>query len=72
MLFSPTRRGRCFVNVCIVSAVLAIVLPAAIAPPVTAEELVTTSPELKLGLRDAIQAAVDNNVNVRLLKERIG
>ena len=28
-------------------------------------------PELKLSLRDAIQAAVDNNVNVRLLKERI-
>jgi len=59
------------VNVCIVSAVLAIVLLAMIASPVTAEELVTTSPELKLSLRDAIQAAVDNNVNVRLLKERI-
>ena len=58
-------------NVCIVSAVLAIVLLAMIASPVTAEELVTTSPELKLSLRDAIQAAVDNNVNVRLLKERI-
>lgn len=28
-------------------------------------------PELKLSLRDAIQAAIDNNVNVRLLKERI-
>jgi outer membrane protein TolC len=29
------------------------------------------SPELRLSLHDAIQAAVDNNVNVRLLKERI-
>ena len=28
-------------------------------------------PELRLSLRDAIQAAIDNNVNVRLLKERI-
>lgn len=71
MLFSATRRGRWFVNVCIVSTVLAIVLLATIASPVTAEELVITGPELKLSLRDAIQAAVDNNVNVRLLKERI-
>lgn len=29
------------------------------------------SPELRLSLRDAIQAAIDNNVNVSLLKERI-
>ena len=36
-----------------------------------AEEGGTTPPELKLSLRDAIQAAIDNNVNVRLLKERI-
>jgi len=35
------------------------------------EEREATPPELKLGLRDAIQAAIDNNVNVRLLKERI-
>lgn len=28
-------------------------------------------PELRLSLREAIQAAIDNNVNVRLLKERI-
>lgn len=31
----------------------------------------TGSPELRLSLRDAIEAAIDNNVNVRLLKERI-
>ncbi|MBS0173731.1 MAG: TolC family protein [Nitrospira sp.] len=30
-----------------------------------------TPPELRLSLHDAIQAAIDNNVNVRLLKERI-
>ena len=28
-------------------------------------------PELQLSLRDAIQAAINNNINVRLLKERI-
>ena len=32
---------------------------------------VRAPPELRLSLRDAIQAAIDNNVNVRLLKERI-
>ena len=39
--------------------------------PVVAEEFEGNPPELKLSLREAIQAAVDNNVNVRLLKERI-
>lgn len=38
---------------------------------VKAAELETNPPELKLSLREAIQAAVDNNVNVRLLRERI-
>ena len=37
-----------------------------------AEEVTeSNAPELRLSLRDAIQAAIDNNVNVRLLKERI-
>ena len=38
---------------------------------VAAEDPATSPPELRLSLRDAIQAAIDNNVNVRLLKERI-
>ena len=38
---------------------------------VAAEVSDSSPPELKLSLRDAIQAAIDNNVNVRLLKERI-
>lgn len=38
---------------------------------VAAEESGPVPPELRLSLRDAIQAAIDNNVNVRLLKERI-
>jgi outer membrane protein len=39
---------------------------------VAAEELTGSDPpELRLSLRDAIQAAIDNNVNVSLLKERI-
>ena len=36
-----------------------------------AEELPDRPPELRLSLHDAIQAAVDNNVTVRLLRERI-
>jgi outer membrane protein len=36
-----------------------------------AAEPVQASPELRLSLHDAIQAAIDNNVNVRMLKERI-
>jgi outer membrane protein len=37
----------------------------------TEESLRLGFPELRLSLREAIQAAIDNNVNVRLLKERI-
>jgi outer membrane protein len=36
-----------------------------------ASETVQLSPELRLSLHDAIQGAIDNNVNVRLLRERI-
>ena len=36
-----------------------------------AEEAHNSPPELRLSLHDAIQAAVDNNVNVRLLREKI-
>jgi outer membrane protein TolC len=36
-----------------------------------AEEPVSGAPELRLSLREALQAAVDSNVNVQLLKERI-
>lgn len=50
---------------------ITILLCMTIASIVAAEEPETNAPELKLSLRDAIQAAVDNNVNVRLLKERI-
>lgn len=39
--------------------------------PVWAETALPAQPELRLSLHDAIQAAIDNNVNVRLLKERI-
>lgn len=37
----------------------------------TLAESSPSPPELRLSLREAIQAAIDNNVNVRLLKERI-
>ncbi len=38
---------------------------------VSAAEAGSNPPELRLSLHDAIQAAIDNNVNVRLLRERI-
>ena len=39
--------------------------------PGSAAEPPSGTPELRLSLHDAIQAAIDNNANVRLLKERI-
>ncbi len=42
-----------------------------VSQPAVAAELVQPFPELRLSLHDAIQAAIDNNVNVRLLRERI-
>lgn len=38
---------------------------------VSAADSTPSAPELRLSLHDAIQASIDNNVNVRLLKERI-
>ena len=54
-----------------IALVLMTVFCGAFGETVAAEESETNVPHLKLSLRDAIQAAVDNNVNVRLLKERI-
>ncbi|MBK9113988.1 MAG: hypothetical protein IPM88_20770 [Nitrospira sp.] len=39
--------------------------------PGSAAEPPAGTPELRLSLHEAIQAAIDNNANVRLLKERI-
>ena len=55
----------------VVSLVLAAVICGTATELVSAEESERNPPQLKLSLRDAIQAAIDNNVNVRLLKERI-
>lgn len=55
----------------VVSLVLAAVICGMATELVSAEESERNPPELKLSLRDAIQAAIDSNVNVRLLKERI-
>lgn len=52
-------------------ALLTTVLSGMIAGIVPPQESEASPFELKLSLRDAIQAAIDNNVNVRLLKERI-
>jgi outer membrane protein len=60
---SPAR----FVRYVLLTTVLSGMIVGFVPP----EESKASPPELKLSLRDAIQAAVDNNVNVRLLKERI-
>lgn len=54
-----------------ISLVLATAFGIAVAGVVAAEASERNPPELRLSLRDAIQAAVDNNANVKLLKERI-
>jgi outer membrane protein TolC len=58
-------------RVVLLSAALVLILTGVAPYSATAGESVQSSPELRLSLRDAIQAAIDNNVNVRLLKERI-
>ncbi len=55
----------------VVSLILAAVICGTATELVSAEDLERNPPALKLSLREAIQAAIDNNVNVRLLKERI-
>ncbi len=55
-----TRRTVCMTML----ALWVVTVAAAAEPP-------QIRPELRLSLHDAIQAAIDNNVNVRLLKERI-
>lgn len=67
---------QCLGGVCLATRLLAVFvfflnIFGTATEPVTAEDFEPNSPELKLSLREAIQAAVDNNVNVRLLKERI-
>ncbi len=71
MLFLPTIRRPCLINACVVSVAMTVVFCGVSPWAVAADERETNPPELKLSLRGAIQAAVDNNVNVRLLKERI-
>ncbi len=60
---------RTFWHVVFVVPIL-LVLSLGASPGVSAEPTTETR-EPRLSLHDAIQAAIDNNVNVRLLKERI-
>ena len=69
-LFTGIQTGRLVTGLTI-SLVLATAFGITVAGIVAVEASETNPPELKLSLREAIQAAVDNNVNVRLLKERI-
>ena len=58
-------------RVVLLSAAVVLILTGVVSQRATATEAVQPPPELRLSLHDAIQAAIDNNVNVRLLKERI-
>lgn len=71
MLFFPGIRWHRLVGGPIPSLVLLTLLCGTGVGIADTEERGTNPPELRLSLRDAIQAAIDNNVNVRLLKERI-
>jgi len=69
LIFGAESSGLC---VRAFGVLLAVMLLCVMSPErVVAEEQEAVTPKLKLSLHDAIQAAVDNNVNVRLLKERI-
>lgn len=56
---------------CAIALLLLLVMTFAGLSWLNAEESPDRPPELRLSLHDAIQAAVDNNVTVRLLRERI-
>lgn len=60
-------------RVCLFPAAVVLILGGVGSQLATAAEPVEVEapPELHLSLHDAIQAAIDNNVNVRLLRERI-
>lgn len=69
-LFTGIQTGRLVTGLTI-SLVLATAFGITVAGVVAAEASERNPPELTLSLREAIQAAVENNVNVKLLKERI-
>lgn len=70
MVYHPSTRLRCGRNL-LLTLLTTIFLCGTTGIAKASEESHPNPPELKLSLRDAIQAAIDNNVNVRLLKERI-
>ncbi len=71
MRISQSIRKHCLIVCRVASLILAAVVCGMATELVSAEESESHPPELKLSLREAIQAAIDNNVNVQLLKERI-
>ncbi len=71
MRLSISIRGRHPLGRLVRSVLLTMLVSGVIAGIALPEKANASPPELKLSLHDAIQAAVDNNVNVRLLKERI-
>ncbi|MDE3042388.1 MAG: TolC family protein [Nitrospirota bacterium] len=68
---SISPAGAYIMRVILLSAAVVLTLTGVASHRATAAESVQAPPELRLSLHDAIQAAIDNNVNVRLLRERI-
>ncbi|HLZ34827.1 MAG TPA: TolC family protein [Nitrospira sp.] len=68
---SQSTGNRCISQMIVWALLLGPLLWVTLNGAAAAEVPGTSPPELRLSLRDAIQAAIDNNVNVRLLKERI-
>jgi len=71
MFFKQAITAWCFHNKPLVSVFIGCVLLCiALSRIAVGEDRTISPPELQLSLHDAIQAAIDNNVNVRLLRER--
>jgi len=72
MFFKQAITAWCFHRKPLVSVFIGCVLRCiALSRIAVGEDRTISPPELQLSLHDAIQAAIDNNVNVRLLRERI-
>lgn len=72
MFFKQAITAWCFHNKPLVSVFIGCVLLCiALSRIAVGEDRTISPPELQLSLHGAIQAAIDNNVNVRLLRERI-
>ena len=62
---SPSRLSEHMIRVQLFSVGVALILTGGASQLATAAETIEASPELRFSLHDAIQATIDNSVNVR-------